>query len=177
MNIAVYLGSSFGADGTYKEMVKELGTWMGENHHTLVYGGGQAGLMGVVADAVLNADGSVIGVIPHFLAAEEIAHEKVDELYEVDTMAQRKTMMKNYADAFIALPGGPGTLEEISEIISEIRLKIIEAPCIIFNISHFYDSLQIQCQKMVEEGFVDQASMDRISFVESMDEIISVLKE
>lgn len=176
MHIAVYMGSSLGTDNEYKKAAQELGTWIGESHHTLVYGAGQTGLMGVVADAVLDAHGHVYSVIPFFLAKTELIHHEIDELHEVKTMAERKTMMKEKADAFIALPGGLGTLEEISEIMSDIRLHLIDAPCIILNIHHFYDALQKQCEDMVKYGFVDQRSMNKITFVETVDEIKEILK-
>ena len=123
MNIAVYLGSNMGKDPTIKQMTEEVGKWLAENNHTLVYGGAKNGLMGVVADSVLSNGGHAIGVIPQFLELKEQAHADLDELHIVDTMAQRKTMMIELADAFITMPGGPGTLEEVSEIISKMNPK------------------------------------------------------
>ena len=125
MNIAVYLGSSMGKDPTMKEMTQKVGEWLAENHHTLVYGGARNGLMGVVADSVIAHGGHVIGVIPQFLEEKEQAHDNLDELHIVDTMAERKTMMIELSDAFIAMPGGPGTLRSIRNHVENSFASII----------------------------------------------------
>ena len=177
MNVAVYLGSSMGNDPTIQAMTQKVGEWLAKHHHTLVYGGAQNGLMGVVADSVLANGGHVIGVIPQFLERKEQAHANLDELHIVDTMAQRKTMMIELADAFIAMPGGPGTLEEVSEIISKIRLDQLVGPCILFDLDHYYDPLKAQIDKMIEYGYVDASIYDSVFFVSTMDALAHILDQ
>ena len=118
MNIAVFCGASLGNDAIYKEKTIELGHWIAENNHRLIYGGGNVGLMGIIADTVLENAGEVIGVMPSFLVEREISHTGINELITVDDMDERKKYMIENSEAFIALPGGPGTLEEISQVIS-----------------------------------------------------------
>lgn len=175
MNVAVYLGSKLGKDASIKEATYAVGKWLADHHHTLVYGGAKNGLMGVVADAVLENGGHAIGVIPQFLEAREQAHPNLDQLHVVDTMAKRKTMMIDFADAFITMPGGPGTLEEVSEIISSIRLELIDGPCILFNLNHYYDALKAQIDDMIENEFIDDSIYDHVHFIESIDELNQIL--
>ena len=176
MNIAVYLGSNMGKDPTIKQMTEEVGKWLAENNHTLVYGGAKNGLMGVVADSVLSNGGHAIGVIPQFLELKEQAHADLDELHIVDTMAQRKTMMIELADAFITMPGVPGTLEEVSEIISKIRLHQLVGPCVLFDLHHYYDPLKAQINNMIEYGYVDTSIYDSIFFLSTIDELNEIIK-
>lgn len=175
MNIAVYLGSSMGKDPTMKEMTQKVGEWLAENHHTLVYGGARNGLMGVVADSVIAHGGHVIGVIPQFLEEKEQAHDNLDELHIVDTMAERKTMMIELSDAFIAMPGGPGTLEEVSEIMSKIRLRQLSGPCILFNLDHYYDPLKKQIDNMIDYGYVDDSIYDSVFFISTIDALSQII--
>ena len=175
MNIAVYLGSLNGTDQKIQENTAKLGHWIGKEKHTLVYGGGQSGLMGIVADSCLAENGKVIGVIPHFLAGKEITHESLTELHYVDTMAERKTMMIENADAFVSMPGGVGTLEEISEIMSKLRLNQTDAPCIFYNYNHFYDAMKDLLDTMLEYEFIDEVFMNKVSFCSTIEEVESVL--
>jgi len=122
MKIAVYCGASVGNEPSFATAAQELGQWIASRKNTLVYGGGKAGLMGVLADAVLENGGQVIGVIPTFLKDRELAHPGLTELYVVETMSERKRKMFELSQAFVALPGGPGTLEEITEMISWSRI-------------------------------------------------------
>ena len=174
MNITVYLGARHGLDPIYTQMARDLGKWIGENH-TLVYGGGQTGLMGEIADSALNQGGSVIGIIPHFLAERELLHESLTNLERVDTMAERKHRMIELGDAFVAMPGGPGTLEEISEIISLKRLHRIEGPCIVLNYNGYYNGLKELLYHMVNNDFTSKEDTDIIHFVESVQEVIEIL--
>ena len=114
MNITVYCGASLGNDSTYQAAAKKLGKWIADGQHTLVYGGGKLGLMGVVADTVLAHQGKVIGIIPQFLQDREVAHPNLTKTVIVESMSERKNKMIELGDAYIALPGGPGTLEEIA---------------------------------------------------------------
>lgn len=118
MNITVYLGALRGNDPVLKDAVKELGTWIRENNHTLIYGGSKSGLMGYIAESVLDAGGDVIGIEPQFFIDEELQYDGLTELIITKDMTERKTKMIELGDAFIAFPGGTGTLEEISEVMS-----------------------------------------------------------
>ena len=127
---------------------------------TLVYGGGNVGLMGALADGVLEAGGKVIGVIPHALIAKEVEHRGVTEFYPVDTMHQRKQKMADLADGFVALPGGIGTLEEIFEMLTWNQLRIHEKPCAFLNVAGYYDTLLHFLEHMVQQRFLKQAQLD-----------------
>ena len=123
MNITVYLGANEGNNPSLKRAVTELGTWIGQSDNALVYGGSKSGLMGVLADSVLNAGGNVIGVEPQFFVENEFQHEEITKLIVTKDMSERKNKMIELGNAFIAFPGGTGTLEEISEIMSKVSLK------------------------------------------------------
>ncbi|MGM0213969.1 TIGR00730 family Rossman fold protein [Enterococcus sp. AZ109] len=171
MNIAVYCGASVGNEPVYSENAQTLGTWIVENNHRLIYGGGKAGLMGVMADTVLAKGGSVIGVIPTFLQQRELAHPNLDELIVVETMAERKNQMLAAADVCIALPGGPGTLEEISEAISLARVGQNDSPCIFYDTNDYYHLLQDFFDKMVAANFLSANDRKKILFAHSIQEI------
>lgn len=176
MNITVYCGSSEGNDEIYMEKAKELGAWLAAHCLTLVYGGGKKGLMGVLANAVLANGGKVIGVIPEFLKTQEEVHERLSKLITVHTMAERKTQMLELGDAYIALPGGPGTLEEISEAIAAARLGRHEKPCILYNIQGCYDYLEKMFDHMVTAGFLNESGRDKARFVTSLQDIKQILQ-
>lgn len=118
MKITVFCGANNGRNEAYKENAKELGKWIADNNHTLVYGGGKVGLMDIIADTVLENNSEVIGIMPQFLVDREISHTGITEFIIVDDMSIRKEKLVNLGDVFVALPGGPGTLEEISQVIS-----------------------------------------------------------
>ena len=143
MNITVYLGSAMGSDPKYLREVIRLGTWIGKNGHRLIYGGSRIGLMGELAEAVLQAGGEVIGVEPGFFVDSCMQHDGINELIVTDTMAERKAIMIERGDAYIAFPGGTGTLEEIAEVMSQIRLGHNDRPCLILNLDSFYDPLRV----------------------------------
>lgn len=171
MNITVYCGASLGNGKEYEEYAENMGKWIGENNHTLVYGGGKVGLMGIVADAVLKEGSKVYGVMPLFLQEREIAHLSLTKMITVDNMTERKKIMMEMGDVFIALPGGPGTLEEISEVISWSRIGQNSKPCIVFNVNGYYDSLKNMYDTMVKEGFLTEEDRNKILFSDSFDEI------
>lgn len=177
MNIAVYCGASVGNDQQFGQAARELGEWIAHQNHTLVYGGGKAGLMGIVADSVLNAGGQVIGVIPEFLKNRELAHEKLTELYIVESMSERKRMMFDFAQAFIALPGGPGTLEEITEMISWSRIGQNPYPCMFYNVNGFYQMTKILYDQMVNQGFLTKDDREKIGFVETPRALDTFIKQ
>lgn len=154
MNICVFCGSRHGNPVAYEAAAKTLGSLLAQEGHTLVYGGGNVGLMGVVADAVLAEGGKVIGVIPDFLLQREVGHRNVTTLEVVDTMHTRKKRMADLSDAFIAMPGGWGTLDELAEILTWKQLGLISQPVGLLNTRQFFDPLLEQMQRMVDEDFL-----------------------
>jgi uncharacterized protein (TIGR00730 family) len=152
--ICVFCGSSPGGRPEYAQVARDMGTLLAQESIGLVYGGGNTGLMGEIAGAVLRAGGSVIGVIPEHLKAREIANASVPDLRVVGTMHERKAMMADLADAFIALPGGLGTLEEFFEVVTWSQLGIHEKPTGLLNVRGYYDALLSFLDRCAGEGFV-----------------------
>ncbi len=175
MNIAVYCGSDAGGDPIYQKVARDLGQWIAKHGHGLVYGGSSVGLMGVVSATVMNGGGQVIGVEPRFFLEAGVAQHDLTELIVVETMSERKAKMIDLADAFVALPGGVGTLEEISEIMARIRLGLTSAPCVLLNVSGYYDDLRNMLDKMVEHGFLTPQERAAISFADDVPEAAAVL--
>ena len=175
MRIAVYLGSNPGNDAMYLACAREIGRMIAENGHTLVYGGASDGMMGALADTVVENGGKAIGVIPEFFQFR--AHQGLEKLIVVSSMPERKTKMIELSDAYIALPGGPGTIEEIAEVISAVRIGIFSKPCVIYNLNGYYDPLRTMYDRMTECGFLSDAERSRFVFAETMDEITHALKE
>lgn len=171
MKITVYCGASEGKQAVYREKTIELAKWMTSKQYSLVYGGGKVGLMGILADTILTNGGQVIGIMPTFLKEREIAHPNLTELIVVPDMPTRKSQMIALGDAFIALPGGPGTLEEITEVISWSRIGQNDGPCILYNVNGYFDHLKQQYDRMVEEGFLSQVDRDKILFSDDLDDI------
>ncbi|MDO1605703.1 TIGR00730 family Rossman fold protein [Lactobacillus sp. YT155] len=175
--IAIFCGASTGFDSKYIDKTKELGQWMVRNNYDLVYGGGNRGLMGVIADSVLDAGGKVYGFIPQFLVDDEQAHPGLTSLEIVDNMDQRKQKMMAMADACLALPGGPGTIEEISEAYSWQRVGQNDSPTIIFNQDSYYKHLQEMYDQMVELGFLTQQHRDLLLFSDDFNEIDQFIRD
>ena len=176
MNIAVYCGSSPQATPCYIEAATALGRWIGSNGHRLVYGGSAIGLMGAVSRATLDAGGEVVGVEPGFFIEAGVAQHDLTELIVVDTMGERKAKMLELGDAFVALPGGVGTLEEISEIFTRVRLDMGPHECFLLNVDGFYDPLRTFLASMVDHGFFDQCDLDRCHFPRSVDELAHLVR-
>lgn len=153
-SLCVYCGSNSGASPAYAEAAIALGTRMAREGIQLVYGGGNIGLMGTVADAVLAAGGEVVGVIPKQLVDMEVAHHDVTRLEVVDSMHARKSRMFDLADAFVALPGGFGTLEEIVEMLTWRQLGIGNKPCAILDVAGYWSPLVAMMDRMVEDRFL-----------------------
>lgn len=153
-SIAVFCGSSIGASDAYREGAIQLGKELAKRQITLIYGGASVGIMATVADTVLQEGGKVIGVIPTLLEAREIAHQQLTELIVVNTMHERKSKMMELADGFIALPGGPGTLEEFFEVFTWNQIGLIQKPCAIFNIEQYFDLLISFFDHMQQEQFL-----------------------
>ncbi len=175
MNITVYLGSNDGKSPTLRTAVRELGSWIGSAGHTLIYGGSKRGLMGDLAESVLQSGGHVIGVEPRFFVDMGLVYPEIDELIVTEDMSERKAKMVELGDAFIAFPGGTGTLEEISEIMSKVVLGHLDTPCMVYNLNGYYDTLASLLDKMVEEELALPEKLSGISFVRNLDEIKEVL--
>ena len=137
MNITVYLGATPGNDPALSDAVRALGTWIGQSGHALVYGGSKCGLMGELAESVLKAGGRVTGVEPRFFVEDGFVYDAITELIVTEDMSERKAKMIELGDAFIAFPGGTGTLEEIAEVISKVALRHLDAPCILYNLNGY----------------------------------------
>jgi uncharacterized protein (TIGR00730 family) len=151
----VFCGSSIGTQPAYRESAEALGAVLAKRGIGLVYGGGNVGLMGVIADAVMARGGHVIGVIPQSLADREVAHTGITDLRVVDSMHTRKAMMAELADAFIAMPGGVGTFEEFFEVVTWAQLGLHRKPCGLLNVSGFYSPLAAFIDQAVTEGFIN----------------------
>jgi uncharacterized protein (TIGR00730 family) len=158
--ICVYMGSSIGNRPIYQQATNELAQEMLSRKLGLVYGGGRVGLMGVLADAILAGGGEVIGVFPHCIPAEEVAHREVTTLYEVETMHERKALMADLADGFIALPGGFGTYDELFEILAWAQLGVHHKPVGLLNVANYFDPLIALINHSVEEGFLKADNAD-----------------
>jgi len=152
--LCVFCGSSHGAHSAYAEAAKETGAELARRGIALVYGGGIVGLMGVLADSVLESGGEVIGVIPEALMAREVGHRGLTDLRIVKTMHERKALMAELSDGFIALPGGLGTFEEFFEIVTWAQLGLHSKPCALLNVNGFYDPLLRLLDHAIEERFV-----------------------
>lgn len=162
MRICVFCGSSMGSDPAFRLGAETLGTAIGRGGHELVYGGASVGLMGVVADAALNAGAKVAGVLPKALADLELAKPDLSELHVVGSMHERKMMMADLSDAFIAMPGGIGTLEEMFEVWTWTQLGLHSKPVGLLNVKQFYDPLVAFLAGVVDSGFIKQAHFDML---------------
>ena len=174
--ISVYLGASPGKNPLYAEKVKELGRWIGENGYRLVYGGSKIGLMGMLAESALEAGAYVTGVEPQFFIDSVLQLDRLDELIVTQTMSERKAKIIELANIFIAFPGGTGTLEEISEIMSAVSLNLIEAVCIVYNLNGYYDHLEALLDHMTDEGLVAPQNRKKIYFCRTLPEIAAVIE-
>jgi uncharacterized protein (TIGR00730 family) len=161
-SVAVYCGSRFGDSPAFADAARSLGELIGRSGDTLVYGGGRVGLMGAVADAVMAAGGKVFGVIPQALMDREVGHAGLTELHVVQTMHERKQLMAERADAFISLPGGIGTLEELYEVWSWQQLGYHDKPVALLNVDGYYDALLEFHRVMHSRGFVSEAQFNAL---------------
>lgn len=174
--IALYCGSRTGNKPIYRDTAIELAQHIATQGFGIVYGGASIGLMGQVADTVLEHGGEVVGVIPEFMLDYEIAHSQLTELHIVKSMHERKALMAERASAFIALPGGLGTFEEILEIATWGQLNQHQKPMIIYNVNRFYDALIAQLDHAVEEGFLPPQHRAKIIICENPEQISNVIK-
>ena len=161
-SLCVYCGSRPGANPAFTDTARAVGEWIGSRGGQLVYGGGRNGLMGVVAEATLAAGGRVVGIIPKALVEKEWAHHGCTELHVVDTMHERKRMMAERADAFVALPGGIGTFEEFFEVWTWRQLGYHDKPVGLLNVGGYYDGLETFLRTGVEQQFMNAWQMDLI---------------
>ena len=169
--LCVYCASSDRLDPKYYAAAAELGRELVSRGWGLVYGGGKTGMMGAIARAVKQNGGRVVGVIPEFMKIRELAYDEADELVTVITMRERKLLMETRADAFVALPGGWGTLEEILEILTLRQLDVVKKPCVFFNQDGFYDPLLTLFQHMLTEKFFKTSNMDLFRIAATIPEI------
>lgn len=154
MNIGIFCGSRLGSHSQYAEDAKILAQLMVQQQHQLIYGGGSVGLMGILADEMIKYGGKVIGVLPRFFNAEAVGHNQISEMILVDNMSERKMKMASISEAFIALPGGFGTLDELFEMLTLSQLQIHEKPVGLLNTNNFFEPLILQLKKMVSDGFL-----------------------
>lgn len=172
-SVAVFCGSKPGKNIAFIEAAKQLGMLLAKHNISLVYGGGSVGIMGTIADSVLENKGTVIGVIPQVLVAWEQQHKGITTLHIVNDMHERKRMMYELCDAAIILPGGYGTLDEMFEIITWNNLKIHEKKIVLVNIDGFYDALITHIDTMQQQGFLYENWKERIVLVDTIDAIFS----
>ena len=177
MRITVYLGANEGNDPALGQAVQALGQWIGRNGNMLVYGGSQTGLMGRLAKSALEAGGEVIGVEPQFFMDEGVQYEGLTELIVTRDMTARKEKMIALGDAFIAVPGGTGTLEEITEVMSKVSLKQLDAPCILYNLNGYYNDLKALLRHMIEKGLSSEDRQQGIYFAEDLAQIRKILEQ
>ena len=176
MKIAIYLAANYGKDKTIIKETEKLGAWIGINKHTLVYGGSKTGLMLTLAKAVKENKGYIIGVEAKIFFEDNKGYDHCDEMYVEDSLLERKKRMMDIADCFIALPGGTGTLDEITEIMCLDKISNVHRPIFLLNINHFYDDLKNQLDKMVAYGYLSQSDRDLIKFPSDAEEVIKALK-
>lgn len=174
-NVAVYCASADGIDLRYRAAAVELGAGLAARGMGLVYGGANVGLMQAVADAVLADGGRVAGVIPEVLVGLEVAHRELTELHVVDTMHTRKAMMMQLADAFVVLPGGFGTLEELFEVLTWQMLKLHTKPVLLLNLGGYYKQLLGFLDHAVEQGMLKPASLELLQVISSVAEVFERL--
>ena len=174
--LCVYCASSDRLDAKYYVAAEELGREMVSRGWGLVYGGGKTGIMGALARAVKQSGGRVVGVIPEFMKVRELAYDEADELVTVITMRERKLLMETRAEAFLALPGGWGTLEEILEILTLRQLDVVKKPCVLFNQDGFYEPLLVLFQRMLVDKFFKPSNMELFRVANSVPDIFSQIE-
>jgi uncharacterized protein (TIGR00730 family) len=175
MNICVFCGSSVGEIPIYAASAARLGQLLASQGHNLIYGGGNIGLMGILADSVMAHGGQVTGVIPGFLMDREVGHTNITTLEIVSSMHERKKRMADLAEAFVAMPGGWGTLEELAEILTWRQLGLIAHPIGILNINNFFTPLLQQMQRMAKEGFLKNDNMNLLKVAETPEKLLESL--
>ncbi len=176
MNITVYLGANEGNDPALRQAVRELGGWIGASGNALVYGGSRSGLMGLLAESVLAAGGEATGVEPEFFVRQELQYEGLTRMIVTGDMAERKAKMIELGDAFIAFPGGTGTLEEIAEVMSCVSLGLLDAPCILYDLDGYYSGLKELLAHMIRKGLSTPERQRGIFFAQDLGQIRALLE-
>jgi hypothetical protein len=174
-SVCVFCGSAAGARPSYSAAARELGLSLAQQGITLVYGGGRLGLMGILADAALGAGGRVIGVIPRMLIERELAHPNLTRQHVVSTMHERKTLMAEMSDAFVGLPGGMGTFDELVEIVTWAQLGLHAKPVVLANIDGYFAPLYTMLDNAVAEGFVNAESRARWRNAQNVESVVGIL--
>jgi uncharacterized protein (TIGR00730 family) len=174
--VCIYCGSANGVADSYKEAARNIGTLLARRGMKIVYGGGHVGLMGIVADAALQAGAKVIGIIPEHIRAQEVQHTGLSELHVVPDMHTRKRMMVDSAEAFVILPGGLGTLDEAFEILTWKKLKLHNKPIILFNQNGYWDPFLALIDRTVKEGFASPADRALFKVATTVPEIVAILE-
>jgi uncharacterized protein (TIGR00730 family) len=175
MRWCVFCGSSPGNDPRFMALATATGRALAEAGNELVYGGGRTGLMGAVADGAMAAGGRVIGIIPEALAAREVAHHGISDLRIVGSMHERKALMAELSDGFLALPGGFGTFEEFCEVVTWVQLGIQQKPCVLANLHGYYDPLVELFDRGRDAGFITPANREIVQVVTSLDALLGVI--
>lgn len=173
--LCIFCGAYAGRDGRFREIAAHASRVIVAAGYGIVYGGGRVGLMGAIADAALEAGGEVVGVIPEALAGEEVAHSGITRLHVVQSMHERKAMMADLSDGFIALPGGFGTMDEFHEIVTWRQLGIHDKPIGLLNAGGFYDDLIALYDRMEREGFLQAQTRGLLTVAPTIDELLAVL--
>ena len=173
--VVVFCGSSLGFNSIYKEAAIELANYFIKNEIGLVYGGGKIGMMGVIADAVMENKGEVIGIIPYLLRHEEVAHTTITEMIVTKKMSKRKVKMSRLVDGYIAMAGGFGTLDEIFEVLTLGQLGIENKPIGVLNTNGYFDNTLQQLDVMVNEGFLKKQNKDMVLVSDSIEELINLM--
>ena len=179
MNITVYCGAAEGMDPEFIERARELGAWMASKGHTLVYGAGNSGMMGAVSDALIEGGGEAIGVTPRFFILAEETRDDLAEVVISDDMSTRRNWMIENGDAFIALPGGMGTLDEITEVMTYKRLGLlgkVNKPVMVYNVNGYYDRFFSFLDDMREQGFCRQIDCENVIEVKCLEDIVRALE-
>lgn len=176
-SVAVYCGSAHGTNPAFARAAADLGRYIAESGCNLVYGGSNAGLMGTVADAALAAGGKVIGVIPDGLFEREVAHLGLTELRVVRSMHERKALMNDLAEGFVALPGGIGTLDELVEMYTWNQLGIHHKPCLLLNIDGYYDRLVDFLRHAADQGLLQRRQFERLLVATEVEGLLAVLEQ
>ena len=174
--ITIYCGANTGNDAVFEQQAYLVGKIMAQQNIGVVFGGGKVGLMGAVANGAMQNGGKVIGVIPHFLNAKEIAHDGITEMITVETMHQRKTLLNELSDAFIALPGGFGTMEELFEMLTWAQLGLHSKPIAILNTNGFYDALLSLVQTMFDKQFLKKEYQQMLLHSDNINDLLEKIR-
>ncbi len=176
-SLGVFCGSSVGRGEAYGEMAVRMARRLVHEGITMVYGGGNVGLMGIMASEMLAAGGEVVGVIPSHLASRELVHPGVEKMHVVEGMAERKALMAELSCAFVALPGGFGTLDEMFEMLTSLQLGLSGKPCGLLNIKGFWDPMVLQIERCVEEQFLSQIHRDHLLVHDDPESLLDALRD